>query len=51
MLSYQVESPGKPLAKVLRETPQPRGTEVVVRVGCCGVSRSTFARGLPGDST
>jgi alcohol dehydrogenase/propanol-preferring alcohol dehydrogenase len=40
MLSYQVESPGKPLARVLRETPQPRGTEVVVRVGCCGVCHS-----------
>ena len=40
MLSYQVESFGKPLAKVLRETPQPQGTEVLVKVGSCGVCHS-----------
>ena len=40
MLSYQVESFGKPLAKALRETPQPQGTEVIVRVGSCGVCHS-----------
>jgi D-arabinose 1-dehydrogenase-like Zn-dependent alcohol dehydrogenase len=40
MLSYQVETFGKPLAQVLRETPEPHGTEVIVRVGCCGVCHS-----------
>lgn len=40
MLSYQVEAFGKPLAQVLRETPQPQGSEVVVRVGSCGVCHS-----------
>ena len=40
MLSYQVEAFGQPLAQVLRETPQPQGSEVVVRVGSCGVCHS-----------
>lgn len=40
MLSYQVESFGKPLAEVLRQTPQPQGTEVLVKVGSCGVCHS-----------
>jgi alcohol dehydrogenase/propanol-preferring alcohol dehydrogenase len=40
MLSYQVQEFGKPLARVLRETPQPHGTEVVVRIGACGVCHS-----------
>ena len=40
MLSYQVEAFGKPLAQVLRETPVPTGTEVVVKVGSCGVCHS-----------
>jgi D-arabinose 1-dehydrogenase-like Zn-dependent alcohol dehydrogenase len=40
MLSYQVDTFGKPLAQVLRETPQPTGTEVVVRIGSCGVCHS-----------
>ena len=40
MLSYQVEAFGKPLAQVLRDTPQPQGSEVVVRVGSCGVCHS-----------
>ncbi len=40
MLSYQVESFGKPLAQVLRETPQPQGTEVLVKIGSCGVCHS-----------
>lgn len=40
MLSYQVESFGRPLAQVLRETPQPQGSEVIVRVGSCGVCHS-----------
>jgi len=40
MISYQLESFGKPLAQVLRETPAPQGTEVVLRVGSCGVCHS-----------
>jgi alcohol dehydrogenase/propanol-preferring alcohol dehydrogenase len=40
MLSYQVEAFGKPLAQVIRETPVPQGSEVIVRVGSCGVCHS-----------
>ena len=40
MLSYQVETFGRPLSKVLRDTPQPQGSEVIVRVGSCGVCHS-----------
>ena len=40
MTSYQVESFGRPLAQVLRDLPIPQGTEVVVRVGSCGVCHS-----------
>lgn len=40
MLSYQVEAFGRPLAQVVRDTPLPQGTEVVVRVGSCGVCHS-----------
>ena len=40
MLSYQVESFGRPLQQVLRDTPQPQGSEIVVRVGSCGVCHS-----------
>ena len=40
MLSYQVETFGRPLAQVLRDTPQPGGSEVLVRVGSCGVCHS-----------
>ena len=40
MLSYQVETFGRPLAQVIRDTPQPQGSEVVVRVGSCGVCHS-----------
>lgn len=40
MLSYQVESFGKPLAQALRDTPAPCGTEVIVRIGSCGVCHS-----------
>ncbi|MFZ2650847.1 MAG: alcohol dehydrogenase [Burkholderiaceae bacterium] len=40
MLSYQVESFGKPLAQVLRQTPLPQGSEVLVKVGSCGVCHS-----------
>jgi D-arabinose 1-dehydrogenase-like Zn-dependent alcohol dehydrogenase len=40
MLSYQVEAFGRPLAQVLRDTPEPQGSEVIVRVGSCGVCHS-----------
>lgn len=40
MLSYQVESFGKPLAQALRDTPVPTGSQVIVRVGSCGVCHS-----------
>ena len=40
MLSYQVESFGRPLQQVLRDTPQPKGSEVLMKVGSCGVCHS-----------
>jgi alcohol dehydrogenase/propanol-preferring alcohol dehydrogenase len=40
MVSYQVEQFGQPLARVLRAVPQPAGTEVVLKVGSCGVCHS-----------
>ncbi len=40
MLSYQVEAFGKPLAQVIRETPTPQGSEVILRIGSCGVCHS-----------
>ena len=40
MLSYQVEAFGKPLARVLRETPAPQGSEVIVKIASCGVCHS-----------
>jgi D-arabinose 1-dehydrogenase-like Zn-dependent alcohol dehydrogenase len=40
MLSYQVEAFGRPLAQVLRDTPEPQGSEVIVRIGSCGVCHS-----------
>lgn len=40
MLSYQVEAFGRPLARVLRDTPQPQGSEVLLKVGCCGLCHS-----------
>lgn len=40
MLSYQVETFGRPLVQVLRQTPQPQGSEVIVKVGSCGVCHS-----------
>ena len=40
MLSYQVETFGRPLSQVIRDTPQPQGSEVIVRVGSCGVCHS-----------
>src|SRR5258706_3453658 len=40
MLCYQVETFGRPLAQVLRDTPQPQGSEVLMKVGSCGVCHS-----------
>jgi alcohol dehydrogenase/propanol-preferring alcohol dehydrogenase len=40
LLSYQIESFGKPLVQALRETPQPQGSEVLLRVASCGVCHS-----------
>lgn len=40
MLSYQIEAFGKPLAQALRENPVPQGSEVLLRVGACGVCHS-----------
>jgi alcohol dehydrogenase/propanol-preferring alcohol dehydrogenase len=40
MLSYPFEAFGKPLARALRETPEPTGSEVVLRVGSCGLCHS-----------
>ncbi len=40
MMSYQIEAFGKPLAQVLRETPTPQGSEVLLRVAACGVCHS-----------
>jgi D-arabinose 1-dehydrogenase-like Zn-dependent alcohol dehydrogenase len=40
MLSIQIEAFGKPLAQVLRDTPVPHGSEVLLRVSACGVCHS-----------
>ena len=40
MQSYQIETFGKPLSQVLRDTPAPQGSEVIVRVHSCGVCHS-----------
>lgn len=40
MLSWQIEEFGQPLAQVLRDTPQPQGSEVLLRVAACGVCHS-----------
>ena len=40
MISYQVQEFGKPLAQVLRETPSPEGSEVLLRVDGCGLCHS-----------
>ena len=40
MLSYQIQEFGRPLARVLRDTPVPQGSEVLLRVGHCGVCHS-----------
>src|SRR5258708_17586971 len=40
MISYDVIEHGKPLQKILKETPKPTGTEVVVRITHSGVCHS-----------
>jgi D-arabinose 1-dehydrogenase-like Zn-dependent alcohol dehydrogenase len=40
MLSYDVVEWGKPLEKIERETPVPKGTELLVRLKYCGVCHS-----------
>lgn len=40
MISYDVTEWGKPLQQAVRETPQPSGTEVLVKVKYCGVCHS-----------
>ncbi len=40
MISYQVIEHGKPLQKVIHETPKPNGTEVLVRITRSGVCHS-----------
>ena len=40
MISYQVIEHGKPLQKVMHETPKPTGTEVLVRITRSGVCHS-----------
>ena len=40
MLSYEVVQWGKPLEKAERETPEPKGTEVLLKLKYCGVCHS-----------
>jgi len=40
MISQQLETFGRPLAQVLRATPQPQGSEVLLRTIACGVCHS-----------
>ena len=40
MISYQTTSPGAPLVRVESETPQPQGTEVLLKTIACGVCHS-----------
>ena len=40
MLSYDVVEHGKPLQRAVRETPQPKGAEVLVRITRSGVCHS-----------
>jgi D-arabinose 1-dehydrogenase-like Zn-dependent alcohol dehydrogenase len=40
LISYQVEAFGRPLARALRDTPVPQGSEVLLRVSHCGVCHS-----------
>jgi D-arabinose 1-dehydrogenase-like Zn-dependent alcohol dehydrogenase len=40
MISYQIAEHGKPLQRVMQETPRPKGTEVLLRVTRAGVCHS-----------
>ena len=40
MLSYEVVQWGKALEKATRETPKPKGTEVLIKLKFCGVCHS-----------
>ena len=40
MISYQTTTPGAALVEVEAETPQPQGTEVLVKTVACGVCHS-----------
>ncbi|MGH8680221.1 MAG: alcohol dehydrogenase [Burkholderiales bacterium] len=40
MISYDVIEHGKPLQRAVKETPKPKGSEVLVRVTRCGVCHS-----------
>ena len=40
MKSYQVPEPGKPLQEVNSPTPDPIGTEVIIKTIACGVCHS-----------
>lgn len=40
MISYQTTTPGAPLLAVESETPQPQGTEVLIKTVACGVCHS-----------
>ena len=40
MKSYQVPEPGKPLQEVNSPTPEPTGTEVIIKTIACGVCHS-----------
>jgi len=40
MISYDVVEHGQPLQRIVRDTPRPHGTEVLVRVTRCGVCHS-----------
>lgn len=40
MISYQTTTPGAPLERVESDTPQPQGSEVLVKMVACGVCHS-----------
>ena len=44
MTSYQIVAWGEPLAENHRETPEPMGTEVLLRVTSSGVCHSDLLR-------